>query len=243
MIRGRLTAWLAGVQARTEEANRQAILRCLLPAPGGWLVDLGCGDGDFTLRLVERTAAARITGLEMLEDRALLAQARGIDVIRADLEAGLPFADGSLDVVHANQVIEHVRDTDLLLREIRRVLAPRGQAVLSTNNLAAWHNVVSLLAGLQPPPAHVSDEVIVGNPLSPAEGSAGARGHMHLRLFTGRALRELAAHHGLALEHAETVGLYPLPPRAARLLLRLTPAHGAFLVQRYSRRAGHHPRR
>jgi hypothetical protein len=50
-------------------------------------------------------------------------------------------------------------------------------------------------------------------------GSWGHRdaGRTHLRLFTARALTELADFHGLALEHLEAVGYYPLPPAVARL--------------------------
>jgi hypothetical protein len=62
---------------------------------------------------------------------------------------------------------------------------------------------------------------------------------MHLRVFTGRALAALARHHGLTVEHAETVGLYPFPPWVARYLTRIDRTHGAFLVQRYTARDGH----
>ena len=44
------------------------------------------------------------------------------------------------------------------------MLAPGGLACLSTNNLASWHNIVSLGLGYQPTPMHVSEKVVVGNP-------------------------------------------------------------------------------
>jgi len=123
-----------------------------------------------------------------------------------------------------------VRRTDGLLAEVRRVLAPGGLACISTNNLASWHNVASLALGWQPMPIHVSDEVIVGNPLNPERGEPHAAGRTHLRLFTGRALEELCAHHGLERISLRTAGYYPLPPRLARLATRLDSLHGAFLV-------------
>jgi SAM-dependent methyltransferase len=117
------------------------------------------------------------------------------------------------------------------MREVRRVLRPDGLACISTNNLSSWHNVISLGLGMQPMPVHVSDEIIVGNPLNP-EHRWGHRdaGRTHLRLFTARALTELATYHGLALERLRTVGYYPLPPLPARLAARLDPLHGAFIV-------------
>jgi SAM-dependent methyltransferase len=43
---------------------------------------------------------------------------------------GLPFGDGSFDLVLCSHVLEHVADDGAALREIRRVLRPRGRAVL-----------------------------------------------------------------------------------------------------------------
>lgn len=232
---GAARAYLARVFDETDELNRQAILAALRPAAGGTLVDLGCGDGSFTRRVAEQVGARRTIGVELIEHLAAAAEAQGIEVERADLGAKLPFEDGSIDVVHSNQVIEHLPGTDHFLSEIARVLRPGGQAVVSTNNLASWHNVASLVLGWQPPPLHVSDDVIVGNPANPAEGEPGSAGQMHLRVFTGRALASLAAHHGLRVDHAETVGLYPFPARFARRLTKLDRVHGAFLVQRYTR--------
>ena len=101
-----------------------------------------------------------------------------------------------------------------------------GHAVISTNNLASWHNVVSLVLGWQPTPCHVSDEVIVGNPANAYEGYEGAvDGQQHLRVFTGRALAGLAAFHGLTLDLDRTAGYYPLPVALARVMTRIDRRH------------------
>jgi SAM-dependent methyltransferase len=223
--------YLSRVFHASEEANRRAILRSLPTGRGGDLLDLGTHRGDFTLRVAKRLGAERVSGIELIERHAAVARERGVDVTVGDLDDGLPFPSESFDVVHANQVLEHVRRTDVLMREVRRVLRPDGLACISTNNLSSWHNVISLGLGMQPMPMHVSDEIIVGNPLNP-EHRWGHRdvGRTHLRLFTRRALSELAGYHGLALERLSTVGYYPLPPPLARLAARVDPLHGAFLV-------------
>lgn len=220
----------------TEEENRRAILAALPAGRGGDLLDLGTHDGLFSVRVAARIGARRTVGVELLEQHATRAFARGIEVHRADLEDGLPFGDQQFETVHANQVIEHVRDTDLFLSEIRRVLKPGGLACISTNNLPSWHNVISLALGYQPFPMHVSDELIVGNPLNPEHGSRHLdRGRIHVRLFTARALVELCAHHGLARRDVAVAGYYPLPPVLGRLALRVDRLHGAFLVGLFER--------
>jgi len=226
--------YLKRVFKDTEEVNRRAILAAAEPRPGATLVDLGCGGGEFTERVAAAVGAGRVIGVELIEPLAAAAEARGIEVRRADLADPLPFDDASVDVVHSNQVIEHLPGTDQFMREIRRVLAPGGYAVVSTNNLASLHNIGSLVAGYQPTPCHVSDEQIgLGNPMNAYGGSPGAAGQMHLRVFTGRALADLAGLHGLRVDLQRTAGFYPLPPRAAELATRVAPRWGAFLVQRF----------
>jgi SAM-dependent methyltransferase len=217
----------------TEEENRQVILSQLPRRPGATLVDLGCGDGEFTARAGEHVGAGRMLGVETAPTLIPDARSRGIEVVECDLGSPLPFDEGSIDIVLSNQVIEHLSDTDLFMREIRRVLAPGGCAVVSTNNLASWHNVGALVAGWQPMPCHVSDEVTLGNPASFAEGYTGYAYPMHRRIFTGRALAALARHHGLTVEADAAAGYYPLPPKAARVAARIDRRHGAFLVHRY----------
>ena len=229
---GRQEGRLGKVFRATEELNRRAVLAALEPRPGCALLDIGPHRGEFTARVAERLRAGSVAGVELIADHIPEARARGIDVVQADVDAdGLPFAEASFDVVHANQVIEHVRRTDRFMSEIRRVLVPGGVAVVSTNNIASWHNIFSLVLGYQPMPQHVSDEVILGNPLNPLHGDLHEDlGRSHLRLFTARALAELAAHHGLEPVEVGASGYYPLTGAPARLAARRDPRHAAFLV-------------
>jgi SAM-dependent methyltransferase len=214
----------------TEEENRRAVLRMLPAKRGGEMLDVGTHTGEFATRVADRLGATRVAGIELIEEHATAARARGFEVVCANVDDGLPFADAEFDTVHANQVIEHVRHSDAFLREVRRVLKPGGLALISTNNLSSWHNVGALALGYQPMPAHVSDDIIVGNPLDPRRGWAHEDGRAHLRLFTGRALIELCAVHGLERVAVRTAGYYPLPPRLGRIMARVDRLHGAFLI-------------
>jgi SAM-dependent methyltransferase len=231
-LRARVSRGLASVFEASEDANKQVILELVakgLARPR--LLDLGCYNGAFTSEIGVAARATQLVGIEWLPQHAEAARARGVEVIEADINEPLPFADESFDLVHANQLVEHLRSTDRFLREVRRVCAPDGRIVLATNNLSSWHNVGALALGLQPLPNHVSDEVHVGNPLDPRRGLRHADiGQTHLRVFTTRALRELAEAHGLRVTETRMNGYYPLPPRAARAMARLDPLHAAFVV-------------
>ena len=223
--------YLSRLFEATEEQNRQAILSLLPAGRGGELLDIGTSGGAFSVRVAERLGADRITGVELIGEHAETARARGVDAVVADVEEGLPFEDARFATVHANQVIEHLHHTDRFLAEVGRVLAPGGLACISTNNLSSWHNVVSLVLGWQPMPAHASDELIVGNPFNPERGCAHADpGRVHLRLFTRRALAEVCLHHGLRPVALRGEGYYPLPPVLAGAAARLDPVHAAYVT-------------
>jgi SAM-dependent methyltransferase len=223
------------IYCRAVAENRRTIKRLMPPRPGSVMLDVGCADGIDTLHLASHIGATQAIGFELVDYFVEGASARGVDVRQVDITEPWPLDDCSVDVVHSNQVIEHLAETDHFMREIRRVLRPDGYAIVSTNNLASWHNVFALALGWQPLPCHVSDECVVGNPLALSESRYGERVHRHLRICTSRALAGLAEAHGLVVERAVGSGYYPFGVHLSRVLARLDGRHAAYLVQRYRR--------
>jgi SAM-dependent methyltransferase len=94
------------------------------------VLDVGCGDGRLTAEL----DAAELTGADVSPvalERARLRLA-GARLVELEPDAPLPFEDGSFDAVLAVETVEHVRDLQLFLSELRRVLAPGGRLALTT---------------------------------------------------------------------------------------------------------------
>ena len=224
-------SYLLRVFRETERLNKEQILSELTKVKAPRLLDCGCGDGSFTAELAVRVGASDVHGVEIDEARSATAQSLGIDVALRDLNQELPYEDESFDVVHSNQVIEHLTSSDHFLRENWRVLKPGGVALVSTNNLASWHNIISLVAGMQPPPAHASSEVVIGNPLNPLSGTTHPTpGDSHLRLFSYRGLRDACEYHRFKVKRLQGVGYYPLSPTLATWATRVDRWHGAFLI-------------
>ncbi len=231
-----LKRYLDRVYRATEDLNKQSILRLIEARPGGRLLDCGCGDGELTRELADRAGVAEAWGVETVDHRVRAAEARGIRIAPIDLNGRLPFEDGHFDIIHANQLLEHLHGTDDFLREVHRLVKPGGYVLLSTNNLASWHNVISLVLGMQPPPMHVSSEVIVGNALDPYRNTRfGSREDSHLRIFSYQALADLCRHHGFRIDVLRTSGYYPFPPALARVFTAVDRRHGVFLIARLGR--------
>lgn len=215
-----------------ERNNRQAILRMTDQDRDATVLDCGCGDGSFTKELAARIGTDNVYGIEFMEELARLAESKGIKVNIADLNEKFCFDDGRFDFVCANQVIEEVYRTDLFIKEIYRVLKPNGYTIVSTNNLASAHNIVSLLFGKQPPASYVSNEFIVGLLLKSLGSGRRSKGSTHYRIFTCDALKELFEYNNFRVEKVVGVGYYPFPTMAAKLLSRLDEKHAAYLTMK-----------
>lgn len=162
------------------------------------LLDVGCWDGELSERCGAALGARRMLGVEVYEEPAIAAERKGLEVARVDLETGrLPWADGSVDVVVCNQVLEHLKNVWLPMTEMHRVLRPGGHAILSVPNLASLHNRVLLALGRQPTSIRV---------LGP-----------HVRGYAFAEFRDLVALGGAyEVERTLTAGFYPLPASWSR---------------------------
>jgi len=110
---------------------------------GKRVLDVACGTGRHTRWLAE--AGARVTAVD--RSAPMLAVARkkcqGLDVdFREGDVSELPVPSGAFDVVLSALVMEHVPEVAPALREVHRVLAPRGVFVLSVYHPAfLWKGV------------------------------------------------------------------------------------------------------
>ena len=139
------------VPAMFEPWSREVIQRAKV-WNGDKVLDVACGTGIVACRIAG--TGATVTGFDLTP--AMLDQARkraASERVTVKWVAGnaerLPFPDGSFDLVTCQQGLQYVPDRARAVREMRRVIAPGGRAVV-----ACW-------AGLDHhPPYKVVDEVV-----------------------------------------------------------------------------------
>jgi 2-polyprenyl-3-methyl-5-hydroxy-6-metoxy-1,4-benzoquinol methylase len=184
---------------------------------------LGCGEGTWTLAVAERIGTKEIHGVEIAEDLIEKAVQKGLVVVRSDLNGRFPFDDNCFDVVHANQVIEHVILVDNFVEEIFRVLKPGGYLILSTENLSSFDNLLALLLGQQAFSQSISERKVLGNIFSPSYGVTVQERHLtHKTIFTYFGLQHLLKSYNFSVVRILTAGY--------GFLARIDPVHARFMA-------------
>jgi len=136
----------------------RARARLIPPAarPAAVLVDLGCGAGLLAPHVAP--LGYRHVGVDLVTGALRLAAEHGVTPVRADVHM-LPFADASVDVVSAGEILEHVRDPSTVVSEACRILRPGGLLVLDTINRTWLARLIAVtiaerIPGLAPPGIH-----------------------------------------------------------------------------------------
>jgi 2-polyprenyl-3-methyl-5-hydroxy-6-metoxy-1,4-benzoquinol methylase len=194
--------------------NKNNILSLIETNPYGSILDLGCDEGSWTLEVAKKMNSKSIYGIEIVNERLLLAMKKGILVKDSDLNLTFPFDNESFDVIHANQVIEHIAQLDNFISEISRVLKNNGYAIISTENGSSWCNVIAAICGWQIfSSTNMSSKTSgIGNPLAlHRTEDIDLSSWTHKTIFNYRGFKEIFEAYGFKVESIKGAGYFPLP--------------------------------
>lgn len=127
-------------------SERKRIVFELFDAPGGTVLDIGCGPGVFADRLSQ--LKCRTYGVDLSQKMAALAQGRGFP-LSSFMVGGivqLPFKDNSFDSVLCSGVLEYLTEIESAIKEMSRVLKPGGRLIVTFPNKSSWLNQIDQLS-------------------------------------------------------------------------------------------------
>lgn len=100
--------------------------------PKADIIDIGCNKGEMTV-LIRPLTAGRVVGLDISQNAIRWAQehhAAEIEWRVGEAEA-LPYPDNSFDIAILCEILEHLPDPDIAIREAERVVRPDGLVIVS----------------------------------------------------------------------------------------------------------------
>lgn len=170
------------------DSSHATILRWLGHRPPAKLLDLGCSGGLLSEKM--RAFGHTVTGVDVLEIDGV--RDRVDHFVKANLDEGLPaeLTDrGPFDVVVCGDILEHVRQPEEILEQIRELLAPSGVLITSVPNFGHWYARTRTVLGLFD------------------YDQRGLLDNGHVRFFTRRGLMRRLRNAGFKVVHQETTGL------------------------------------
>lgn len=195
------------------ELNHKNISNLLENNSNAKFLDLGCDDGNLTMKLAKVIGTINIYGVEIVDEKIKIAEEKGIKIKKFDLNGKFDFPDSFFDVIHANQVIEHLYNSDNFLSEIHRVLKLDGYAIISTENASSWCNIFASVMGWQifSLTNFSNRRNGIGNPLALHKEKSDLKFWNHVRIYNIRGLKEYLGVFSFKVEKISGAGYFPLP--------------------------------
>ena len=132
--------WQARIKARNDEKFDDYERNWVLPSlfkKNEKVLDLGSGNsivGEYLMKKFN----CQVIALDFSKKAIEAAKKKGVKGVVGSVEDNLPFKNSYFDLVFWGDNIEHVWQPELVLKEIYRVLKPRGRVIISTPNQAYW---------------------------------------------------------------------------------------------------------
>lgn len=127
----------------------------LIPKSGR-ILELGVGDGTFLHSLQNK--GYKCLGVDLILENIKNAEEKGLKIVKHDLNKKLPFEKETFDILIALEVLEHINNYQLLIKEIYRILKNRGVAFISVPNCTYWKYQLAVLKTQKMPPEYTGDE-------------------------------------------------------------------------------------
>lgn len=129
-----------------KDKRLKKILELALPVKNKIILDIGCSTGYLGSILEKK--GAKVIGIDISQKAIKKAKKVLTDAKVLDLNSQkLPFTSSSIDAVIASEIIEHLFQPLLFLKEAKRVLKTNGIFIVTTPNFLYWGNRINFMKG------------------------------------------------------------------------------------------------
>jgi SAM-dependent methyltransferase len=166
------------------------------------ILDIGCGTGEL---LSDFTGKYACFGVDLSSSAVKKARLRGIQAYRHDIEKGLPFPAQYFHIIVMSEVLEHVIQTDRVLKEVWRILNEKGWFILTIPNINS-------------PISWIMQVLFDYPPLNSARYKSA-----HVRDFTLRTIKKALTNNGFRICRIEGTLVFPLDNKFSKFMANIIP--------------------
>lgn len=141
------------LQRKWHSGKLNAVLDLIENEPKN-VLDVGSASGWFLHNINKKYPKSKCVGIDKYKEAVVYGNKKykNLKLIYADAH-NLPFKAGSFDLIICTEVLEHVKDPDIVLKEIKRVLSKKGDAIIEMDSgnilfRAAWYWWTNLRRGV-----------------------------------------------------------------------------------------------
>ena len=162
------------------------------------ILDIGGNDGSNSSKIIEVLANVSVTSFDIRASSCF----KKVKYVQGDArEIFHYFPANSFDFIMMLDILEHIPETDAVIRNVSKLIRDSGLVLITTPNLSSLTNRIALLLGYLPTSMEVSYlETSFGRP------NLGGPPVGHVRVFTFNALVEFLSYHGF-----DIIEQYTLP--------------------------------
>jgi len=133
----------------TETYGRHVLAKVLKCLNISLCIDLGCGNGDDLMVVKKYNPKAKCVGVDFGDRNKEGLLEKGIEFVSMNIENQLlPFESETIDLIIANQVLEHTKEIYWINHEIFRTLRVGGYLYVGVPNILSLHNRILGLFGI-----------------------------------------------------------------------------------------------
>ncbi|CQR70550.1 bifunctional 3-demethylubiquinone-9 3-methyltransferase/ 2-octaprenyl-6-hydroxy phenol methylase [Sporomusa ovata DSM 2662] len=177
----------------------------LIPNVPTTVLELGCGEGDFG-SLLKQTYQCKVTGIELCAEAASKAKEKLDTVYNTSIEEFDLTQLGKVDLIVANDLLEHLKDPWSVVSILRNNLCDDGCFIASIPNIRHYK---------------IFNQLFIEGNWEYVE--SGLLDRTHLRFFTRKTMMELFQHNQYVVKSISPINVKKIkarPRNILRLLLK-----------------------
>lgn len=237
---GMIGKYLYTIGKEAGEKRERNLLSLLEKNENAAYLDCGCYTGKLTLEVAKKIQTKKVFGIDIDDWAIKESKKKGINVVKGDLNEKLPFQNNTFDVITAVEVIEHLHNTDMFVKELFRVTKKGGYVVIATENLASWHNIFALALGMQPSTGpHISSyHPVFFHPLFKEHKERAKKKEKwflrgHINVLTRDAFYKVFRAYGFVPEEERLSGFYPFPGFLSDVFSQIDKKHALTILVKF----------